>query len=75
MRVAKSCLLSDRARIDEDMAGLFGDVMAELRDIYDEDMVMTREWVALRSDFDGELVSSFPLVWCLGTCIVVWQDC
>lgn len=75
VRVAKSCLLSDRARIDEDMQGLFGDVMAGLRDIYDEDMVKTGDWVALRCDFDGGLVGSFLLVWCLGTCIFVWQDC
>lgn len=77
VRVAKRCLLSDRARIDEGMQGLFDDVMAELRDIYDEDMLETENWVALRCDFDGELVSSFSflLVWCLGTCIFVWQDC
>lgn len=67
VRVASKCLLSDKSRIDEEIAELFDDAMEELRNIYAEDMVMMKDWVALRSDFDGEIVSYFLLVSCLKT--------
>lgn len=60
VRIAESHLLSNKALIDEEVSRLFGDVMEQLKLIYDEDMVMTGDWVALRNDSNGEIVSCPP---------------
>lgn len=57
VRVAGRHLLPNRALIDEEVGRLFGSVIAELKVIYDEGMVMTDDWVALRNDSNGDLVS------------------
>lgn len=65
VRIATKCLVSDRSRIDEALEGLIEGVIEELKNIYEEDIVMTGDWVALRNDSDGEMVSCFILVCCL----------
>lgn len=57
VRIATKCLVRDGSRVDEEIKGLFTDVMEELKDIYEEDMVMTEDWVALQADFNGGIVS------------------
>lgn len=57
VRIARRHLLSHRDLIDEDVSRLFGEVMTELKAIYDEDMVMTEDWVGLRNDSNGDIVS------------------
>lgn len=59
VRIATKPLVSDRSRVDQEIKGLFEDVMEELGNIYEEDMVMTEDWVALQNDFDMEIVSFF----------------
>lgn len=65
VRVGKTSLLHYVECMDEPMEQLFWAGGETLRQIYEEEMVGTLEWVGLQSDFDRKPVSYLLSVCCL----------